>query len=289
LTAVQGDAGKLPRVNPISFASVECSDPRFERDGLRAITVRSGALGRRADMCFWAPPLGNSPATLPLLILLHGSGGSAWSWPLNGGAHLTTARLVEAEEIAPVALAMPSDGLWGMGSGYVPHADADYERWIVDEVPAAAALLDDRITGSSPLTIAGLSMGGFGALRLGAKYPDRFRGISAHSAVTTLGRLAEATGDRLDALPGFGQPEGAALHWLEVNAGRLPPLRFDCGNDDHLLPGNRALHDALGARGIEHQYEEFAGGHDWLYWRLHLADSLRFLDRAMARVGGAVQ
>src|SRR3954468_7136177 len=75
-------AGKLPRVNPISFASVECSDPRFERDGLRVITVGSGALGRRADMCFWAPPLGNSPATLPLLILLHGARGSAWSWPL---------------------------------------------------------------------------------------------------------------------------------------------------------------------------------------------------------------
>ena len=276
-------------MKPISFASVELSDPRFEREGLRVITVRSGALERRADICFWAPPIGICSTTVPLVILLHGTGGSAWSWPLTGGAHLTASRLIESGEIAPVALAMPSDGLWGFGSGYVSHGDADYERWIVEEVPAAAALADDRVTGSSPLTIAGLSMGGFGALRLGAKYPDRFRGISAHSAVTTLGRLAEATGDRLDTLPGFGQPESGALHWLEVNAGRLPPLRFDCGNDDHLLPGNRALHASLEARGIEHQYEEFAGGHDWLYWRLHLADSLRFLDRAMARAPGAVQ
>jgi len=276
-------------VNRTSFASVELSDPRFERDGLRVITVRSGALGRRADVCFWAPPIGTCSTTLPLVILLHGTGGSAWSWPLTGGAHLTASRLIESGEIAPVALAMPSDGLWGLGSGYVPHADADYERWIVEEVPAAAALADDRVTAASPLTIAGLSMGGFGALRLGAKYPDRFRGISAHSAVTTLGRLAEATGDRLDGLPGFGQPDGAALHWLEVNAERLPPLRFDCGTDDHLLPGNRALHAALDARGIEHQYEEFAGAHDWLYWRLHLADSLRFLDGAATRVPGPAQ
>ena len=276
-------------MNRTSFASVELSDPRFERDGLRVITVRSGALGRRADVCFWAPPIGTCSTTLPLVILLHGTGGSAWSWPLTGGAHLTASRLIESGEIAPVALAMPSDGLWGLGSGYVPHADADYERWIVEEVPAAAALADDRVTAASPLTIAGLSMGGFGALRLGAKYPDRFRGISAHSAVTTLGRLAEATGDRLDGLPGFGQPDGAALHWLEVNAERLPPLRFDCGTDDHLLPGNRALHAALDARGIEHQYEEFAGAHDWLYWRLHLADSLRFLDGAATRVPGPAQ
>ncbi|HVV51463.1 MAG TPA: alpha/beta fold hydrolase [Polyangia bacterium] len=276
-------------MNRISFASVELSDPRFERDGLRVITVHSGALGRRADVCFWAPPVRASRTTLPLLILLHGAGGSAWSWPLNGAAHLTAARLIEDEEIAPVALAMPSDGHWGLGSGYVPHAEADYERWIVEEVPVAAARADDRVTGSSPLTIAGLSMGGFGALRLGAKYPDRFRGISAHSAVTTLGRLAETTGDRLEALPGFGQPDGTALHWLEVNAARLPPLRFDCGTGDPLLPGNRALHAALEARGVEHQYEEFAGGHDWLYWRLHLADSLRFLDGAATRPPRAAQ
>ena len=150
------------------------------------ITVASRALGRRADICYWAPPIGTGTPPLPVVLLLHGSCASAWSWPLNGGAHLTAGRLIEAEEIAPVALVMPSDGLWGLGSGYVPHADADYERFIVEEVPAAAALADDRVTGSSPLTIAGLSMGGFGALRLGAKYPDRFRGISAHSAVTTL-------------------------------------------------------------------------------------------------------
>ena len=276
-------------MNRISFASVELSDTRFERDGLRMITVRSEALGRRADICFWAPPISSSTTTLPLLILLHGTGASAWSWALNGAAHLTAARLIDSGEIAPVALAMPSDGLWGLGSGYVPHADADYERGIVEEVAAAAASADDRVTDASPMTIAGLSMGGFGALRLGAKYPDRFRGISAHSAVTTLGRLAESTGDRLEALPCFGQPDGTALHWLEVNAGRLPPLRFDCGNDDPLLPGNRALHAALEARGIEHQYEEFAGGHDWPYWRLHLADSLRFLDAAATHAPGAAQ
>jgi enterochelin esterase-like enzyme len=267
------------------FPWVEISDPRFERDGLRFITIKSRAIGRRVDVCVWAPPLGAAAAPLPLVILLHGVYGNAWSWPLNGGAHLTVARLVDAEEIAPVALAMPSDGMWGDGTGYVPHADADYERWIVDEVPAAAALGDDRITPDSPLFIAGLSMGGFGALRLGAKYPDRFRGISAHSAVTTLGRLDEVIEERLDGLPGFGQPDGTALHWLETNAARLPPLRFDCGGDDQLLPGNRALHQALEARGVEHQYEEYAGGHDWPYWRLHLADTMRFFDTLASRAG----
>jgi putative tributyrin esterase len=269
------------------FSDVEISDPRFERDGLRFLTARSAALGgRRADVCFWSPPMVPAGAKLPLVMLLHGAGGSAWSWSLRGGAHLTTARLVETEEIAPVALVMPSDGLWGGGSGYVPHPDADYERWIVEEVPAIAALADDRVDPDAPVFVGGLSMGGFGALRLGAKYPDRFRGISAHSAVTTVARLAESTGDRLGDLPSFGQSDGTVLHWMETNATRLPPLRFDCGTDDHLLAGNRALHAALESRHVDHAYEEYAGGHDWVYWRLHVADTLRFFDTIGPREGG---
>jgi S-formylglutathione hydrolase FrmB len=254
------------------FSTVELSDPRFERDGLRTVTVKSAALGRRADVTVFVPQGGAEP----LVILLHGVNGSHWSWALRGGVHLTAARLMETGELPPLAIAMPSDGLWGDGSGYVPHADADYERWIVDEVPAAAALADERVTDRSPLFIAGLSMGGFGALRLGAKYAARFAGISAHSAVTTLARLRESISEPLDALPAFGAADSTALHWLEAHAPRLPPLRFDCGTGDGLLAGNRALHAALEARGIAHVYEEFPGGHDWPYWKLHVADSLRF-------------
>lgn len=264
------------RADPPSFADPEISDPRFERDGLRFVTVRSPALGRRVDAAFWAPAGEGAREPLPLVILLHGAWGSAWSWPLRGGAHLTAARLVESGEIPPLALVMPSDGLWGDGSGYVPHADADYERWIVDEVPVVAALADARVTPASTLFIAGLSMGGFGALRLGAKYAPRYAAVSAHSSVTTVARLAENVDRRLEQVPGFGAPDGTALHWLETNRDLLPPLRFDCGASDHLLAGNRALHAALEARFIAHQYEEFAGGHDWPYWRLHLADTLRF-------------
>jgi S-formylglutathione hydrolase FrmB len=211
-----------------------------------------------------------------LVLLLHGTCDSHWAWALKGGAHLTAARLIETGELPPVSIVMPSDGLWGDGTGYVPHADADYERWIVDEVPQVAALADERVTERSPIFIGGLSMGGFGALRLGAKYAARFAGISAHSAVTTLARLREVISEPLDGLPSFGAADGTALHWLETHRGKLPPLRFDCGTGDGLLAGNRALHAALEARGIDHVYEEFPGGHDWPYWKLHVADTLRF-------------
>jgi hypothetical protein len=63
---------------------------------------------------------------------------------------------------------MPSDGLWGDGSGYVPHASQDFERWIVDEVPVATRIAVPACDDASPIFIAGLSMGGFAALRLNA-------------------------------------------------------------------------------------------------------------------------
>jgi S-formylglutathione hydrolase FrmB len=266
------------------FRTVELSDARFERDGLRLVTVKSAALGRRGDVSVYVPPGGSEP--LPLVILLHGVNGSHWSWSMRGGVHLTAARLIETGEIPPLAIAMPSDGLWGDGSGYVPHADADYERWIVDDVPAAAALADERVTPRSALFIAGMSMGGFGALRLGAKYAARFAGVSAHSAVTTIARLRESVEEPLEQLPSFGMADGTALHWLETHLGRLPPLRFDCGTGDGLLAGNRALHAALEARGIEHAYEEFPGGHDWPYWKLHVADTLRFFAGLVTDIEG---
>jgi len=262
-------------VSETPFATVELSDPRFERDGLRVVTVKSAALGRRADLTVYVPTGGADP--MPLVVLLHGVNGSHWSWSLRGGVHLTAARMIETGELPPMAIAMPSDGLWGDGSGYVTHDDADYERWIVDEVPQAAALADERVViDRSPLFLAGKSMGGFGALRLGAKYATRFAGISAHSAVTTLARLRESIAEPLADLASFGTSDGTALHWLEAHRSRLPPLRFDCGTGDGLLADNRALHAALEARGVDHVYEEFPGGHDWPYWKLHVADTLRF-------------
>lgn len=172
-------------------------------------------------------------------------------------------------------LALPSDGLWGDGSGYLPHRTQDFERWIVQEVPAAVARAVPGVTPRSPRFIAGLSMGGFGALRLGAKYPEHFRAMSGHSSVThfdQLTRLVEERPDRYTALT----EDRSVLETMLRHPARLPPFRFDCGTDDPLLPHNRALHAALERAGVPHTYEEFPGGHEWSYWERHLPDTLRF-------------
>lgn len=260
------------------FRTIDVSDPRFEHEGLRHVTVKSAALRGRGDLTAWAPA---DQVPQALVILLHGVYGSHWGWAMRGGAHRTAGRLIASGAIPPVALAMPSDGLRGDGTAYLRHGDGtDFERWIVDEVAEAAGAALPTLVPDAPRFIAGLSMGGFGALRLGARHARRFNGISAHSAMTDfsqMGLFIEEDG----ATFGVDAADHSALAAIVAAGVDLPPLRFDCGVDDRLIGENRALHAALEALGIRHVYEEYPGTHEWAYWEAHLEDALRFFGKVL--------
>lgn len=261
------------------FRTFEHAELSIDTKGLCHITVKSKALGRRADVTAFLPPEVGHGDAIPIVTLLHGVFGSHWAWAFKGEAHLTVRRLIEQNLIPPMLILMPSDGLWGDGSGYVPHRDVNYEQWIVDEVPLIASQLMSACTASSPRYLAGLSMGGFAALRLGARYPDLYQAISAHSSVTNTAQLKQfieedASGWSDDPCD---QDVLAAMQFAEC---RLPPIRFDCGTEDPLMPANRALHGAMESLGIDHIFEEFTGGHDWDYWRSNIHRSLLFFANA---------
>lgn len=258
----------------LPFRTVELSDPAFTGPGLRFATVKSKALKRRADVALFTPQ-GYAPKSLPLVILLHGVYGSHWAWALKGGAHRMLQRLVSRDEVPPMMLAMPSDGLWGDGSGYLAHQEADYAAWIVDEVPAVAALVAPQVEGA-PLFIGGLSMGGYGAMRLGALHSRRFRGISAHSSITDYRQKQAFVEEPLDDFKLKPGEVTCVAEAIRMNRVHLPPLRFDCGTDDPLIEHNRKLHQTLRDEGIAHHYQEYPGGHTWRYWSTHLAETLRF-------------
>ena len=264
------------------FRTVELSDPLYEQGGVRLVTVKSAALRARGDVSVWAPQLserGPQPIAA-LLILLHGVWGSHWVWSHKAHLPQTAQRLLAAGQIAPMVIAMPSDGLCRDGSAYLTHPHGqDVERWIVEEVPAIARLAVPSLDPAARISIAGLSMGGYGALRLGAKYPGQFHAIAAHSAITNIEGMQSFVEEPLDDyLVCAPREELSALYWLRKHRDRLPKLRFDCGLDDPLLESNRQLHAALRADEIPHQYEEFPGGHEWSYWQKHVETTLRFVN-----------
>jgi len=275
-----------------SFRTFEQSDPLLAPAGLQFLTVKSAALGQRADITLFVPAqaAASGAAELPIVTLLHGVYGSHWAWAFKGAAHRTAARLIEAGDIPPMVLAMPSDGLWGDGSGYLAHNDGavqqDFEGWIVDEVPAAVRCAVPACGAASPQCIAGLSMGGFGALRIAGKHPRQYRAAAAHSAMTEVGQFDALVAERRTAWSRATADQGV---WeaLRDAAAPLPALRLDCGLQDFLLDANRRLHQRLQQAGIAHVYEEFPGGHDWPYWSLHLEDTLRFFGHILAPVAAA--
>ena len=246
--------------------------------GLHFITVKSNALHRRADITVFTPHIDPLPAELPLVILLHGVYGSHWDWAVKGQAHATAQRLMDTGQIKPMILAMPSDGLYGDGSGYVPHREDNYEQWIVEDVPQVLREQFPVLNAQTPIFIAGLSMGGFGALRLGAKYPQAFKAFSGLSSITHFDQLSQFVSS-FDTLKNDAIEQDGVLDWLMKNRDQLPPFRFDCGSDDILIDANRQLHAALIAQKIPHTYEEFPGVHEWAYWERNLGHTLRFFNQ----------
>lgn len=234
--------------------------------------------GGRGDVTYWVPTGCEGKSDLPVVVLLHGVYGSHWAWANKAGAHRTAQRLIDAGTIGPCVLAMPSDGLVGEGSGYVNHPGGPRcADWIADDVPDALSEALPQVGAGSRFCLAGLSMGGFGAMRLGATRPDRFAAFAGMSSLTHLRQMAWCTHDATR-FEGWAEPEASLLATLKAQAGRHGPFRFDCGRNDYLIAENRALHKALDAAGIGHTYEEFDGEHTWPYWQEHLADVLRFFD-----------
>lgn len=272
---------------PLRPETLRASDARFTPEHLRLVTFDAPALAGRADVTLFVPPGAEDAADLPLLVAMHGAYGSHWHYAFRGGAHVTAVELIRAGEIPPLVIAMPSDGLLGASSGYLPQLHADYEAWIMRDVIAGCRAVVPTVTDASPLFLTGYSMGGFAALRLGAKYAARVAGISAHCAVTHLDQLAPflAPGSRGPML--LDPADADVLTWLRRHGDRLPPLRFDCGRADTLLGPNQRLDAALAAEGIAHVFETFDGAHDFDYYRARLPDTLRFVARCLAERGGA--
>jgi len=141
--------------------------------------------------------------------------------------------------------------------------------------------------------IAGLSMGGFGALHTGLAHPDRFGKIGCMSSALIVHEIAHAK-------PGFDNgignyayyrscfgdletveerdvnPEILALR-LKETASAFPELFMCCGTEDFLIEPNRYFHRFLVENKIPHQYFESPGGHDGVFWSEYIVKIINWM------------
>jgi putative tributyrin esterase len=241
--------------------------------GFDYFTVKSKALDQRADVSVYNPE--GDFENLPVVILLHGVYGSHWAWSLKGRVHEVLEKGIKSGELPAMMLVMPSDGLFQDGSGYLKHKKADYEKWIVEDIPLLLKEAYAEVNANSPFFITGLSMGGYGALRLGAKNPQLFSAFSGLSSIINFSEMAQFVEDYEGLKSSVISHENVGDILLK-NKQNLKPFRFDCGDEDNLYPANVALHQLLKKEKIEHEFYTYPGAHTWDYWEKNIKETLRF-------------
>lgn len=258
-------------------------------------SMESRILARRVAYCVLLPPSYEAHNTrrYPVLYFLHGLGGNEQALVTSGGFNLIE-DLWEQGQLGEFLIVTPD----GDRSFYINSRDGRqrYEDFFVREFMPFIERRYRFRTARRYRGIAGVSMGGYGALRLTFRHPGLFGSVSAHSAAL-LEKLPNASMSDAHAaaisraLGGvFGTPLDRAF-WernspftLVRNGTRSPGFKiyFDCGTEDDygFNSGAQAFHDLLVSRGIPHEFHLYPGGHDWQYVAQHLATSLQFHSRA---------
>jgi S-formylglutathione hydrolase FrmB len=211
----------------------------------------SEALGKWTRYNVILPEEGEGP--FPVLMQLHGLSDDSDAW-------IQRSNFLRHVEGYPMVVVLPDGGT----SGYLNWKVSDrlnthrYEDLLMRDIPAH--LIRQLNVATGPWAISGLSMGGYGAMRLGLKYPDRFCSIWGHSSAFMIDEFLDP--DLIQNLE-----DADPYRHAEALARRndRPVISFDCGIDDRLIEHNRSFHAHLEPLGIEHHYAEHPGDHTWEY------------------------
>ncbi|HEY3281511.1 MAG TPA: alpha/beta hydrolase family protein [Armatimonadota bacterium] len=239
----------------------------------------SKSLGK-ATACDILLPEEKLEGPFPVFYLLHGLSDDHTIWQRRTSIERYVAGL-------PLIVVMP-DG----GRGFYCDAQqgmAWESSLVADLIPYVDALFHTKATRAGRC-IGGLSMGGYGAVKLALKHPDLFCSANSHSGALTFCHEPLVPAEAKDEWakrfaeeysPVVGEhPEGGPNDPFALAAGlspdQRPALRVDCGTEDFLLQANRDFVAHLESLGYAHEYQEFPGTHEWGYWDLHVQEALAF-------------
>jgi S-formylglutathione hydrolase FrmB len=154
-----------------------CAVARAE-SGLSRETLPSAVLGRPFPYMVYLPD-GYQKGDLryPVLYLLHGAGGDEKDWAEAGGIKATADRMMRNGEIQPSIIVMPGCRACWWVDGAADKAETAFWTELVPDIRHRYRIIDGR----AGRLIAGLSAGGFGAVRFAMRYPDRVAAVAALS------------------------------------------------------------------------------------------------------------
>jgi len=160
-----------------------------------------------------------------------------------------------------------------------------YWTFISEELPTLARQFFPLSPRREDTFVAGLSMGGYGALKWALRRPDSIAAAASLSgALDMAGRRDEVYLSKdFQLIFGDEHPAGTdddLIHLLQVcdqGASPKPMLYQCCGTEDFLYEENQQFLAAVRKTGIPHEYHEGPGGHSWEYWDARIQDVLKWL------------
>ena len=238
----------------------------------------------------------SSATRYPVLYLLHGFGGHYSDW-------VTHANVADYASQYRMIVVMP-EGNNGWYTDSAGTATDKYESYILKELIPDVQKRYRTIEACYGRAVAGLSMGGYGALKFGLKSPETFAFVGSLSGalgptVWTEDDLKNLKAIRDWVFKVFG-PMGSearkANDIYEIARGlsaarvaALPYIYLDCGTEDFLVSTNQQFAALLREKKIPHEYRELPGDHNWAYWDQQVPEVLQLaaqklrLPRAVSR------
>jgi S-formylglutathione hydrolase FrmB len=224
----------------------------------------------------------SSATRYPVLYLLHGFGGhySDWVTRTNVADYAAQYRLI----------VVTPEGNNGWYTDSASTATDKYESYILKELIPDVEKRFRTIESRYGRGIAGLSMGGYGALKFGLKSPATFAFAGSLSGAVAVPSWTEDDYQNLksirdSAFSAFG-PLGSEGHKANdifeitrnlssARIASLPYLYLDCGTEDILISDNNRLAALLREKKIPHEFRELPGDHSWPYWNQQVQEVLK--------------
>ena len=278
-SVLAGLLGGAPALHP--------AEPRVLRD----LAIPSPALGQTIPCSVTLPDdyYRDPTRRFPVLLLLHGTDGTADDWLDAGGL----ADASNADGTLPFIVVTPGAG----NSWYVDNGSVAWETALLDDLLPAIDARFRTIQGRAGRAIAGLSMGGYGAIHLALRHPDQFAAVASLSGALYAPDDPLTDDDIADFHGAFGDPfdgERFARASVYTDLAALPPdtalprFYLSSGGDDQygLDLAALRLYEELKRRKVPATLVLRAGyGHGWQFWHDDLRSALDFASEALRAEG----
>ncbi len=222
-----------------------------------------------------------------VLYLLHGLTGHYDNWANN-------TKLTDYAKNYNYIIVMPEgDNGWYTDSASVPNDK--YESYIVQELIPKIDKDYRTISDRDHRAIAGLSMGGYGSIKFGLKYPEMFVLVGSFSGALQAASLNEKMlGNNWKSLTDsimsvYGADDSPTRKENDVfklvsempaeKMKNLPFIYLDCGTEDGLITTNHEFAALLLEKKIPHEFRELPGVHDWKFWNAEIKEFLEVSEK----------